>query len=279
MIAAQDLLELVQNKLATSEIELPPFHPLALKLQETLECEDYSIDEVVSMISRDQALASEILKVANSPLFSGLAKIATIHDAAVRLGAREVTNVVLIATQKQNYQATNALIAAQMYRLWKHAMSCAVGARTIVEHAGHWELAQESFMAGLFHDIGKLLCLRAIDEVLGAMEAPSIDAETLVDITDVLHVEQGALLMQKWNLPEKFHLVVREHHAPEWDTHNITLTAVRLANLICRKLGVGMHREPLLDLALSEEALCLGIQGKALENLEMKIEDAMSLAA
>jgi len=276
---ANPLIEAVGNHLAGSRPDLPPFHPLALRLQEMLREDDYDIDDVVGLISNDQALAGEILKVANSPLFCGLNKVATIQDATIRLGSREVTNLVMLTTQQKNYRARHPLVAGQMYRLWKHAMSCAAGARLLAGMSGHWELEQEAFMGGLFHDIGKLLVLRACDEVLAASPELEVSPQQIVEIADELHVEQGSLLMAQWNMPEPYQAVVREHHLEEFDSRNRTLLAVRLANLLCRKLGVGMHREPLLDPSISEEALSLGVQQNDLDALESKIEDAMSMVA
>jgi len=65
--------------------------------------EEYSIAQVAQLIIEDQALSSHVLRLANSAFFGGLSKVTTIRDAIVRLGARQVTNVVTVFTQSQQY--------------------------------------------------------------------------------------------------------------------------------------------------------------------------------
>ena len=95
----KSLVEFIDDYLSANTLELPVFHSVALKLQQLLAKGDYGIDEVMELIVEDQALASNILRVANSPFYSGLSRIATIRDAIVRLGAQEVANITMMSSQ------------------------------------------------------------------------------------------------------------------------------------------------------------------------------------
>jgi HD-like signal output (HDOD) protein len=64
-----------------------------------------------------------------------------------------------------------------------------------------------------------------------------------------MHAEHGARLLQQWNIPELYCDVVRDHHKADYDPNNTTLTMVRLVNLACHKLGIGLQHDPLLVLA------------------------------
>jgi dihydroxyacetone kinase len=67
--------------------------------------------------------------------------------------------------------------------------------------------------------------------------------------------------------------VVRDHHADDLESGNLLLDIVRLVNLVARKLGFGIHHEPGLELAMTEEARNLGMGELMLAELEIYMED------
>jgi HD-like signal output (HDOD) protein len=91
--------------LASNTLDLPVFHAVALKLQQILRKNTFTVNEVIELISGDQALVSKVLRVANSPFYSGLSKISTIKDAVIRLGAREIANLMRHRNQMAGLQS------------------------------------------------------------------------------------------------------------------------------------------------------------------------------
>jgi len=85
-------VEVIKEQLDSETLNLPMFHPIAIKLQGVLAAKDFTIEQVVALIIKDQALTSQILRLANSAFFSGLAKVTTITEAVVRMGAREIAS-------------------------------------------------------------------------------------------------------------------------------------------------------------------------------------------
>ena len=84
----------VRKLLASQPIELPIFHPVALKLQRMLSNYDFTVDEVALVANEDTALASQMLKMANSPMYMGRTKVATIREVVIRLGAQQVDDFI-----------------------------------------------------------------------------------------------------------------------------------------------------------------------------------------
>jgi HD-like signal output (HDOD) protein len=272
----KSLVEFVTDYLSSNTLELPVFHSVSLKLQQMLAKGNYSINEVIEVISEDQALASKILRVANSPFYSGLSKVSTIRDAIVRLGAQEVANFTMMASQQDFYRSDNDLLNRNMHILWNHALGCAIGTKWLATKVGYKDLAQEAFLAGLLHDIGKLFLLKVLDELAGTAQLSiSLSGALIQEVLDSLHTQQGHLLMQKWNLPEIYCQIVLNHHQEEYGFDDIPTTLVRLTNLACRKAGAGMHREPSLVLLTTREAQFLGIKEIVLAELEITIEDSI----
>lgn len=254
--------------------DLPVFDRTALLIHQEASKDEPDTDKVVSLIVQDQVLVAEVLKVANSSFFRGIKQISRIQDAVVRIGLREVVNCVMMATQRKNYASRNPFVQQYTNTLWKHSVACAFGAQWLAKRCGYEDLAPEAFIAGLIHDVGKLLVLKALVSV-GEKDrnAPRITKTAADEFVDTMHPECGFLLLEKWNLPEPYCVVCRDHHRRVYDTGNILLILVRLANLVCRKLGIGLREDPDLVLVTCSEAGLLALTDITLAELEIAVED------
>ena len=278
MLAEKSLVDIIHERISSDAMQLPVFHHVALKLLNLLAKEDFSMAQVAHMIMEDQALTSHVLRMANSAFFGGLSKVTTIRDAIVRLGARQVTNIVTLVTQSYQYRAKDKTMNAYMHVIWKHALGCALGAKWFAEKIGYKELAQEALLAGLLHDIGQLFLLKVLEDVQTSEPQLGLSKPVILEVLQQMHVEQGALLMQKWNIPELYIEIVRHHHDDTYDTSNTLLTIVRLVNTACWKAGIGLHHDPSLVLAATSEAQALGVKEVVLAELEIMLEDSVVLS-
>jgi len=89
----------IRRLLSNQPIDLPVFHPIAVRLQQLLQRPDFSMAQVVALANEDQSLAGQILKMANSTAYIGRVRTETIKDAVIRLGARQVANLAMAASQ------------------------------------------------------------------------------------------------------------------------------------------------------------------------------------
>jgi HD-like signal output (HDOD) protein len=280
MTENRSIVEVISDHLSSNSLEVPVFHAVALKLQQVLSKPDFTLDEVSQLIVADPGVASQVLRVANSVFYSGLSKVATIRDAAIRLGAREVSNIAMLATQQDFYRSDNEYFNSVMQTLWKHALCCAIGTRWLAGKTGYGALSQEGFLAGLLHDIGKLFLLKVLDELCKTGElAVSVSPSLVNEVLNSMHEEQGYTLMKKWNMPEIYCDVVRDHHKEDWKQGNALLGLVRLVDQACNKLGIGMHPDPTLVLFATTEAQVLGAKEIILAELEIVIEDTLQMVS
>jgi len=277
MNAEKPLMELINEQLAGDLHDLPVFHSVAVRLQQMLVRPDFRIDEVINLISEDQSLAGQVLKIANSSFYTGLSKVATIKDAVVRLGAQEIANLAMLASQQQTYRSENAVINSYMQDLWSHSLACAVGAKWLAKKSGYANLAAEAFMAGLLHDIGKLALFKILDDINLRGETKSAFSTPLInEVLERMHEEVGLRLMQSWSLPEHYCTIAVNHHRPDFDGNDILLVIVRLANQACNKVGKSINPAPGIALISAPEAQCLGVNEIILAELEIIVEDAGS---
>jgi HD-like signal output (HDOD) protein len=272
------LSETVRKLLASQPIELPIFHPVAIKLQRMLSDYDFTVDEVAQVANEDQSLASQMLKMANSPMYMGRTKVATIKEAVIRLGAQQVINIAMAASQASAHASENPALDSYMKELWLHSHGSALGARWLAHNCGMRGIADEIYLAALLHDVGKLYLIKAIERLVKAGVISSMfDEDLIMEIFEAMHVEQGYRLMQHWNFPSMYCDVIRDHHLEEWDPVNKMLAIVRFVNMSCHKVGLGLIKEPDLDLQLTLEAEVLDIgelQIAELEALLIETRDA-----
>lgn len=267
--------ETVRKLLASQPIELPIFHSVALKLQRMLSDYDFTVDEVAHVANEDQSLASQMLKMANSPMYMGRTKVATIKEAVIRLGAQQVINIAIAASQATAHSSENVALNRHMKALWLHSHGSALGARWLAQNCGMRGIADEIYLAALLHDVGKLYLLKSIERLVQVGVINSMfDSELVMEIFEAMHVEQGYRLMQHWNFPAMYCDVVRDHHNEEWSSTNKMLAIVRFVNLACHRFGLGLKHEPELALAATLEAEVLDIGDMQVAELQVLLEES-----
>ncbi len=276
MTGTESLMEILQEHLASEQLELPVFPPLALQLQEMLSRDDADIAKVSARIAEDQVLASQLLRAANSAFFSGLSKVTTIRDSIMRLGSKQAINLIFLATQHQQYKSMDRSMEGYLRKLWTHASSCATGGKWLAEKLGYSSIAQEAFLGGLFHDIGNLFLLKVLENIRKTRKGDfDLSAPILTEVLESMHTTQGALLLQRWNIPEIYCDVVRLHHDEQINTGNTMLVIVRLVDQACHKLGIGLHHNPAIVLAATPEAQILEVSELLAAQLEIMLEDSV----
>jgi len=271
---SESIRTLIANRVESEEFKLPVFSPVALEIRNAISG-DADLGVIERVILKDQALAAEVLRLANSAFFAGLSKQKTIQQALMRLGLSRVFGIVMMVAQRQAFQATNPTLGSLMEKMWQHAAASAAGCRWLALRCGFHEIADDAFLAGLLHDLGSLVVLKANDELLVNGSAPDMTLEVMKEVIDSLHTEYGHRIMQEWELPQQYVEVARDHHVAEASSTNQLLHIVRLVDCVCRKVGIGVEHDPDLALDGRPEVKHLGIKDVHLAELEIELEDMM----
>ncbi|NTV12723.1 MAG: HDOD domain-containing protein [Desulfobulbaceae bacterium] len=272
------LLDRIDRIIGSDDFNLPVFSDIAIKIRNMMSSENFEIQEVVRVISSDQSLASEVLRVANSPFYAGLTKIATLREAAVRMGAKQLADLVMVASERNNYRASDKEVQALLNKLWRHAVGVALASQWLAKKLGYADRLNEALLGGLIHDIGKLAVLKVVDQ-LKVKEGLSFPVEFVMEVVNSVHAQQGYKLAQRWRLPDNYCVIVRDHHLEEVDQINSVLLIVKVADAACNKLGIGINLDASIELAVLPEAHALGIGEVMLAELEIMLEDTLQMAA
>jgi len=256
-------------------IELPVFNPVALELLQLLGNPAIDIDAIVTTINEDQALSAQVLKMANSAAFAGLIRSETIKDSAIRLGTRQITNLAMAASQAALHISDHPIVHDVMQGLWCHSHACALGSWTLALKTGHRNLADQAYMAGLLHDIGKLYILKALEQISQDEESGIVLSRDLIrEVFTEMHVELGCRLMDHWNIPPVYRAIVAGHHSEHVDAQDLLLAIVRLVNVTSRKLNLSLNLAPFRLEDVSPEINVLQMN----ESVWTNLEETMSVA-
>ena len=223
--------------------ELPVMPPVAAEVMRMAEDPDTDLSAIAELISRDAALALRVLKIANSSFYAMPREVETLQQAIVLLGYSALRSLVVAASMKEVFVRFG--LAERL--LWEHAVAGAVAANTLASQVGGIN-ADEVFLAGLLHDVGRLVMYtQAEDEyqdVLTAIyseNADPIEAERAAFGFD--HCEIGRLVLQKWKIPARLALAIGHHHDPmaaSGDEGEKPVAALlQVADRMCLRAGLG----------------------------------------
>jgi HD-like signal output (HDOD) protein len=216
---------------------LPTVPGIVAKISRMVENPETSAAEVGRLISQDQVLSAKVLRMANSAFFGMSRKISSISQALVILGFEVVKGLVLTSSVFD-------MIQKSMAGLWEHSIGCAAASGAVATILGR-EDAEEILVAGLLHDLGKVvLALNLPDEMRLVMNKVAsgdiLFYEAENQILDFDHSELGQWLAEHWNLPESLAEPMRLHHRPEKAVLKPECTAiVHIADIIIRAKGFG----------------------------------------
>lgn len=234
----------ITERLLNSVDKLPTLPTIYYAITEAMEDPRTSTEKLAGIIASDQVSAIKVLKVANSPFFGFRGRISTISEAVFYLGFNEIRNIIFSLTVIKYFSATAKVNNFPLADFWIHSISTGVASR-IIGSATRESGIENYFLAGILHDIGKLVLVQyATDEYNKALELAMANnisiraAEQEVLRTD--HTVIGNMLASKWKLPLVFQDAILYHHAPDAEDRNKKLvSAVHLANIMVKLLEFG----------------------------------------
>lgn len=193
---------------------LPSLPTVVMELLQTMGKEDVDIDRLARGIGNDQALAARTLRVANSPFYGMQGRIDTIAEAITVLGFVNVRSLVTTAGIATAWP-TKAATGFEPRVFWRHSIGVAACAATLAPLA---KLRPETlFLAGLLHDIGRLVLVvthpAVYAEILARRQQADgllLDAERAVLGFD--HAQIGSELCRHWRIPAPIAAAVEMHH-------------------------------------------------------------------
>ncbi len=238
--ALRDILVDESLKKVVSGLDtLPSMPELYQEILNELQSDDPSIQRVGDIISKDVGMTAKILQLVNSAFF-GLPRHISNPQQAVTLLGLETVKALVLSVQVFS-QFDNANIPRKfMDALWHHSINTGKIIREIVKTEGvEKNLADDTFMAALLHDVGKLILAASFAEIYRELIKGNEQTKTPLRHAEqaqfgTTHAEVGAYLMGLWGLPDNIVEALAFHHRPaECPVERFApLTAVHVASVL-----------------------------------------------
>jgi HD-like signal output (HDOD) protein len=203
--------------------DLPPLSPLARHLLATISApgDGPSLREVASWIEKDIMTSGKVLALANSALYGRLVPTLSVRKAVARLGINPLRNLIFHESMTKVWSQLPTPARWSSIRFNTHSIATAVFCE-IIASALTPEHMEHAFLAGLFHDTGRLIIAvllhdnpEALDE-LNRHEHQNLE-EVEQELVGFTHSEISATVARSWNLPATIETAVRFHENPNAD--------------------------------------------------------------
>ena len=204
----------IRNRLLVAR--LPAMPQILLKLLELCQTDRAGMADMAKLVANDPGITHRILNVANSAAYSRGGQRASLTQALSALGVDMIKTLVINESVLNTFNAFPNSINTDLRMFWKHGLTTAVIARDLAK-AMDYPQAEEAYLAGLLHDVGRLALLAVVPEEYGGRFYLE-DDESLCGLEyrslEITHAEAGAWLVERWKLDSFLADAVLYHHEP-----------------------------------------------------------------
>lgn len=265
--------EALKKKILRSVKSLPPMPQTVLKAREIMENSKSDFKELGQLLERDQAIATKVLKLANSPYYGMGGKISSVQHASVVLGHKALAELITMGGTASILGKTLEGYGLDSGALWRHSLAVAFGSKIIAKKKQP-ALLNDAFTSGLIHDAGKLILDQYVverweyfEEFMADGQQSFLGAEKKVLGFD--HAEIASEVCKNWNIPKVLAIAIKYHHRPSRSNGSELAYIVHMADAIAMMTNLG----------LGIDGMFYEVDDKAMEILGLQEEDINEIMA
>lgn len=246
--------KVLQEKALKVLNELPPFSPILHRLLASLASEDVNLVGLGDLIEKDTVVAGNLLHLVNSALYGRRNRVNSVRYALSLLGINKVRNMVLGMQVAGMWNQARCPKGLSMKRFNMHSACVATLCDTLAQQAPV-EYPEGAFIAGLLHDVGRLLIAMGLPAEF--MEIQALHAKTGQPLTECeasilgfTHADLSESALKVWKLPEPVLRAAVQHHrvddavVPSESTEIPLGRALAAANRYVNSRGLSTFEEP-----------------------------------
>ena len=268
--------------LLDQDVLLPSLPEIYIEITEVLGDPRSSALHVANVISKDPNLSARILKIVNSAFYGFPSKIDTISRAVMIVGSKQLSTLALGTSVIHIFRDIPPDLV-DMKSFWQHSVACGIGARMVASYK-NMANTERLFVAGLLHDIGRILIYKHFPRdgreiLLKARQARCLLRSAEIDLLGFDHAQIGGNLLKKWMLPPTLERAVADHHQPAESQYAVEAAAVYLADILVNALGIGTSGERYVPPLFPEVWQEIGLPPEAINKIvpfiDRQIEEIM----
>ena len=242
--------------------------------------ENSSATDLKEIIERDPPFCADLLKLANSAVYSYPKTISDIQEAIVCIGFDAVKELALNQKVCALFMSEESFDGYKRIDLWKHSAAVAICSKMIYRREFS-ERGDDIYVAGLLHDIGIIVEDQFFQEMFKlSLKRSAAEKKNLYlierEIMKIGHPDIGRIIGEDWNFPEELSKAIGFHHEPELVEGEFEkmVTTVFLADYLCQQEKIGYSDAPYSDVGLFRNCLSkLNISQKALGVIGEELKD------
>jgi putative nucleotidyltransferase with HDIG domain len=227
------------QRIISSMKTVPSLPMLYLELMKELDTPDKSPDAAEKIISQDIGMSAKVLQLVSTAFFGRRDHVSSPSQAVELLGLNTIKSLAL-SVQVFSQFDSNLIDTLSLHEIWNHSMSVGDCAKFTAETMGmESEEVDHAFIAGLLHDIGKLVLANNYPkryheaiELAANEDMEMFEAE--YNVFGAAHTKIGAYLLGIWGLPDPIVDATAFHHTPSCQPDGVSrpVTAVHMANVL-----------------------------------------------
>lgn len=258
--------------------ELPTLPAVALRLLEVSTDNEAGLQEAAKIIQSDASLSAKLLRLANSASFGLSREVTDIERAASLLGMEVVRSMALSLLIIDVFDTERGR-AFSVQEFWHHNVACAIASELMAERL-HYPKPKEAFIAGLLHDLGKIILFhwnrdeydRAVAEARKGVRSL---LETEEQCFEFGHTLAAKVVMEEWRFPAQYVAAAWLHHQPLKDFASASFQQlpfiVKCANALCHVQRFGNSGNAVGDLDLEELKRVTGCSESELQHMSADV--------
>lgn len=210
--------------------DLPTLPAILFEVNRLLEDINTSAKVLSNAIEKDQSMVVKILKLVNSAFYGFRSTVSDISNAVVLLGFNTVRNAVISVSIIKAFSGKNELKGFDITEFWKHSIAVAVTSKRLAEKC-RVEAPDNCFVAGLLHDIGKLILSQYFQDLftrvwITAQKENLTFYEAEKKDISLKHPKIGSFLAKRWQFPDHLVDAIKCHHAVRKNVSNYELLLI-----------------------------------------------------
>jgi putative nucleotidyltransferase with HDIG domain len=275
-IKQERLISIIEDELQ----DLPSLPAVVVRVMQSLNSPKTSASDLNQIISSDQALASKLLRLVNSPYYGFPRRITTITHAVVILGQNTVRNLTLSLGVCGAFNGNGSHQSLDREKFWAHSVGCAIAAQSIAKRRRlSVKQTEEVFVGGLLHDLGKLF----LDQYFPDQYVITLKLARQANISiweaekaalGIGHIVVGKRIAERWALPPSLVAMIAMHHQPPY-ARDFTeqVWTVHAADYVVRKLQIGNSGDNVTPQIAPEVSKWLGFDQAAWQKIDSETAD------
>ena len=225
--------------------KVPTFSPILGKIEQLSHEMNTSPRDLIKVVMLDPVLTGKVIKLVNSSFYGLGQQVQSLSQAVLLLGINTVKNLAISTAMISTLFTRGEGPPLNPEAFWKHCIGTAVCCKFLARALRIPQDHQETcFIAGLIHDIGKILFIKTNPALYKKAFSESHRFGVALTFAELSHfgcdhTHVGGLLARKWKLNDTIADVLERHHDVPENKGAIARSLVTVSNNLCKQELIG----------------------------------------